>query len=74
MKPRLSPKSASRADAPAAARGWDQDRDRDWDQIIERHLDRLRVERGLGNNSVQAYARDLREFQQHCRDHQVEPE
>ncbi len=74
MKPRLSPKPASRADAPAAARGWDQDRDRDWDQIIERHLDRLRVERGLSNNSVQAYARDLREFQQHCRDHQVEPE
>ena len=44
-----------------------------WDEIIERHLDRLRVERGLGNNSVQAYARDLREFQQHCRDHEVEP-
>ena len=39
-----------------------------WDEIIERHLERLRVERGLGNNSVQAYARDLREFQQHCRD------
>ncbi len=72
MKPRFSPKPASRADGPAraAARQWDQD----WDQIIERHLDRLRVERGLGNNSVQAYARDLREFQQHCRDHQVEPE
>ncbi|HLJ43601.1 MAG TPA: site-specific integrase, partial [Candidatus Binataceae bacterium] len=45
----------------------------DWDRIIERHLDRLRVERGLGNNSVQAYARDLREFQQHCRDREVEP-
>jgi integrase/recombinase XerD len=44
-----------------------------WDEIIERHIDRLRVERGLGNNSVQAYARDLREFQQHCRDREVEP-
>jgi integrase/recombinase XerD len=44
-----------------------------WDGIIERHLDRLRVERGLSNNSVQAYARDLREFQQHCRDNSVEP-
>jgi integrase/recombinase XerD len=44
-----------------------------WDEIIERHLERLRVERGLGNNSVQAYARDLREFQQHCRDLEVEP-
>ena len=67
MKPRLSPKPASRADRLAPQ--WDQD----WDQIIERHLDRLRVERGLGNNSVQAYARDLREFQQHCRDDRVEP-
>ena len=44
-----------------------------WDEIIERHLDRLRVERGLGNNSVQAYAHDLREFQQYCRGHEVEP-
>jgi integrase/recombinase XerD len=59
---------ASRAERPT------HDREQDWDRIIERHLDRLRVERGLGNNSVQAYARDLREFQQHCRDHEIEPE
>jgi integrase/recombinase XerD len=47
--------------------------DADWDVIVERHLERLRVERGLGDNSVQAYARDLREFQQHCRENSVEP-
>jgi len=47
--------------------------DCDWDELIDRHLDRLRVERGLGNNSVQAYARDLREFQQHCRERKVAP-
>ncbi|HVB82682.1 MAG TPA: tyrosine recombinase [Candidatus Binataceae bacterium] len=72
MKAGLSRKRTSHADGPAraAAQQWD----RDWDRIVERHLDRLRVERGLGNNSVQAYARDLREFQQYCRDHEVEPE
>ncbi len=47
--------------------------DPDWDELIDQHLDRLRVERGLGNNSVQAYARDLREFQQHCRERKVAP-
>jgi len=45
----------------------------DWDDLIEHYLDRLRVERGLGNNSVQAYARDLREFQQYCRDIKIKP-
>jgi integrase/recombinase XerD len=71
VKASLSPRPASRADGPAQAAA--RPSDQDWDLIIERHLDRLRVERGLGNNSVQAYARDLREFQQHCRDHRVEP-
>ncbi len=46
---------------------------RDWDSLIERHLDRLRVERGLGNNSIEAYARDLRDFQEYCRAHAVAP-
>jgi integrase/recombinase XerD len=46
----------------------------DWDAVIERHLDRLRVERGLGNNSIEAYARDLREFQDYCRAQELAPD
>jgi integrase/recombinase XerD len=68
---RFSPGTVARAERAAGAVA--QDGDCGWDQIVERHLDRLRIERGLGNNSVQAYARDLRDFQQHCRDHKVEP-
>lgn len=45
----------------------------DWDSLVERHLVRLRVERGLGNNSIEAYARDLRDFQEYCRAHKVAP-
>lgn len=45
----------------------------EWDALVERHLDRLRVERGLGNNSIEAYARDLREFQNYCRAQGVAP-
>ena len=44
-----------------------------WDALIEHYLDRMRVERGFADNSMEAYAHDLREFQQHCRDHEVEP-
>lgn len=44
-----------------------------WDQLVERHLERLRVERGLGNNSIDAYGRDLRDFQEHCRARGVAP-
>jgi integrase/recombinase XerD len=45
----------------------------DWDAIVERHLDRLQVERGLRNNSIEAYARDLRDFQEYCRAQDVAP-
>jgi integrase/recombinase XerD len=39
----------------------------DWDAVIDRHLNRYVVERGLGRNSLDAYGRDLREFQTFCR-------
>jgi len=77
VKSRPGPTAVARgSEANGGARGarpLERARNDDWDSIIERHLDRLRVERGLGNNSVQAYARDLREFQQHCRDRGIEP-
>ena len=82
MKPRPGPAAAARPsgsnDAARGAHRTSQGPPQgiltdDWDSIIECHLDRLRVERGLGNNSVQAYARDLREFQQYCRDRELAP-
>src|SRR6267143_1662110 len=45
----------------------------DWDDLIDRHLTRQAVESGLSPNSVDAYSRDLRDFQQFCRDHQLAP-
>ncbi|MGH7905993.1 MAG: tyrosine recombinase [Candidatus Binataceae bacterium] len=45
----------------------------DWDQLIERHLERQSVERGLSDNTRDAYGRDLNDFQQFCRDQQVQP-
>ncbi len=45
----------------------------DWDEVIERHLNRQSVERGLGRNSREAYGHDLREFQIFCRKSGVEP-
>jgi len=35
------------------------------DRAIDGYLDHVRVERGLANNSVQAYARDLAKFAEH---------
>ena len=33
-----------------------------WDEVIDRHLSRQAVERGLSRHSMEAYARDLRDF------------
>jgi integrase/recombinase XerD len=45
----------------------------DWDELIELHMARQAVERGLSRNSLEAYGGDLRDFQNFCRDHGVEP-
>jgi integrase/recombinase XerD len=46
----------------------------DWDELIELHLARQAVERGLSRNSLEAYGGDLRDFQNFCRDRGVEPQ
>jgi integrase/recombinase XerD len=45
----------------------------DWDELIELHLNRQAVERGLSRNSLEAYGGDLRDFQNFCRDRGVAP-
>jgi integrase/recombinase XerD len=44
-----------------------------WDELIELHLARQAVERGLSQNSLEAYGGDLRDFQNFCRERGVEP-
>ncbi len=44
-----------------------------WDELIDRHLARRAVERGLSRNSLEAYAGDLHDFQRFCREHLVTP-
>lgn len=45
----------------------------DWDELIELHLSRQAVERGLSRNSLEAYGGDLSDFQNFCRDRSIEP-
>ncbi len=45
----------------------------DWDAIIDGHLARQAVERGLSRHSLEGYARDLRDFLDYCRSVNLEP-
>jgi integrase/recombinase XerD len=45
-----------------------------WDELIDRHLARRAVERGLSRNSLEAYAGDLHDFQRFCRARGVAPD
>jgi integrase/recombinase XerD len=44
-----------------------------WDDLIDRHLARQAIERGLSRNSLEAYGRDLRNFHDFCCESGVSP-
>jgi integrase/recombinase XerD len=44
-----------------------------WDSVIDRFLARAAVERGLSRNSLDAYGRDLRDFQSFCTELGIAP-
>ena len=46
---------------------------RDWDELTDRHLARQAVERGLSRHSLEAYSRDLRDFQAWCCERRLRP-
>ncbi len=43
----------------------------EWDRLIDQYLIRQTVERGLSRNSLEAYARDLKDFQNFCGRHHI---
>jgi integrase/recombinase XerD len=45
----------------------------DWDALIDGHLARQAVERGLARHSLESYARDLRDFVGYCHDSNLDP-
>src|SRR5277367_5654009 len=45
----------------------------EWDELIDWHLKRQGVERGLSVNSLEAYGRDLRGFNDYCRTAGIAP-
>jgi integrase/recombinase XerD len=44
-----------------------------WEQATDRHLEGLRVERGLADNTLEAYRQDLKRFSAFCRERGVAP-
>jgi integrase/recombinase XerD len=44
-----------------------------WDALIDGHLARQAVERGLSRHSLESYARDLRDFLDYCRRENLNP-
>ena len=44
-----------------------------WDELVDRHLSRQAVERGLSRHSMEAYAHDLNLFQSWCREAGLTP-
>ncbi|MGD0074002.1 MAG: tyrosine-type recombinase/integrase, partial [Candidatus Binataceae bacterium] len=67
--PTNSPSDAAARSAGALALG-----DLGWDAVIDRHLARMAVERGLSRNSLDAYSRDLADFARFCIEQGVTPE
>jgi integrase/recombinase XerD len=45
----------------------------EWDELIDQHLGRQAIESGLSRNSLEAYGRDLADFQEFCRVRQLAP-
>jgi integrase/recombinase XerD len=46
----------------------------DWDWLSDQYLIRQTVERGLSRNSLEAYGRDLKDFQNFCNRHRIAPD